>query len=137
MSRTTPSGTSIDLRTHHLQLDGSGSIHAEERSVAVRDATDWRLALYHAETGDDIHANQWEMHPLADEAVCCLSGSIRMYLRSTSPDAPDDVVQMVPGRAVIVPRGRWHRIELDEPSKLLAVTVGRGTELADGRPARL
>jgi hypothetical protein len=30
---------------------------------------------------------------------------------------------LLPGQAVIVPRDRWHRLELDEPSDLLVVTA--------------
>ncbi len=130
MSSTTPGSTTVDLVTHHLQFDAHGSIWADERRAAGGDA-DWRLALFHVETADDVHADHWEVHPLADEAVCCLHGAIRLYLRATQPDAPDELVHMLPGRAVIVPRGRWHRLELDEPTELLAVTVRRGTELED------
>jgi hypothetical protein len=33
------------------------------------------------------------------------------------------------GTAAIVPRGRWHRIELDIPSNIMAVTLPRGSRL--------
>jgi hypothetical protein len=79
----------------------------------------------------DVHADHWEMHPLADEAVRCLHGSIRLYLRFTQPDTPGDLVHLLPGRAGIVPSGRWHRLELDEPTELLAATVRRATELEE------
>jgi quercetin dioxygenase-like cupin family protein len=81
------------------------------------------------ETADDVHADLWEMHPLADEAVCCLTGTLGLHLRATQPDTPDDVIHLLPGRAVIVPRGRWHRIDFEESAVLLAATVRRGTEL--------
>ena len=66
---------------------------------------------------------------LADEAVCCLHGAIRLHLSATQPDTPDDLVQLLPGQAAIVPRDRWHRLEVDEPTDLLAITVRRGTQL--------
>jgi hypothetical protein len=31
------------------------------------------------------------------------------------------------GTAVIVPRGRWHRLELDAPSDLMSITLRHGT----------
>jgi mannose-6-phosphate isomerase-like protein (cupin superfamily) len=67
--------------------------------------------------------------PIADEAVCCLHGAIRLYLRAAQPDTPDDLVQLLPGQAAIVPCDRWHRLEVDEPTDLLAITVRRGTQL--------
>lgn len=129
MGTTNPDATTFDLFTRHLQFDASGTIRADERRLAGNVDADWRLALYHAETADDVHPDHWEMHPLADEAVCCLNGALRLYLRATQPHAPDDFVHVLPGQGVIVPRGRWHRLELDEPTDILAATVRQGTEL--------
>jgi mannose-6-phosphate isomerase-like protein (cupin superfamily) len=126
--------TTVDLFTQHLRFDASGSIRIDERRMAGADDVDWRLAVFRVATREEVHADYWEMHPGADEAVCCLRGAIRVYLRATEPDTPDDLVEMLPGRAVIVPRGRWHRFELDEPTELLAVTVRCGTELEEVRP---
>jgi len=39
-----------------------------------------------------------ESHPIADEAVCCLCGAVRLYLRA-QPAAADGVVQLLPGQA--------------------------------------
>jgi hypothetical protein len=129
MNRKTSNSTTIDLFTQLLQLNANGTVRPEERRMAGYVDADWRLALFHVETADDVHADRWEMHPLADEAVCCLNGVIRLYLRATQPETPDDLINMLPGRAVIVPRGQWHRLEFDEPSDLLAATVRGGTEL--------
>ncbi|WP_281182544.1 hypothetical protein [Nocardia miyunensis] len=41
---------------------------------------------------------------------------------------------MSAGTAVIVPRGRWHRIELDAPSDIMSVTMGRGSRLEQRIP---
>jgi quercetin dioxygenase-like cupin family protein len=71
------------------------------------------------------------MHPDSDEMVGCLSGGIRFYLRAT--DAADgdtqEMTALLPGEAVIVPRGRWHRLELDAPSDLMSITQRSGTRL--------
>ena len=130
--------STVDLFTQHLLFEPSGTVRADERRMAGG-GDEWRLAMFHAETDDEVHADQWEQHPNADEAVCCVSGGIRLHLRGAQPGTPDDVVQLGPGRAVVIPRGRWHRLELREPSDLLVVTLRRGTQLekATGRADRL
>ena len=69
------------------------------------------------------------MHPEADEAVCCLTGGVRLAFRPTSPGGTEDVVRLAAGTAVVVPRGRWHRLELDAPSDLMSITLRHGTRL--------
>jgi mannose-6-phosphate isomerase-like protein (cupin superfamily) len=134
MTSTTTHPTAIALSTALLRFDPDGTIQAEERGTATLDAN-WRLATFHAETDDDVHAEAWERHTAGDEAVSCLRGAIRIHLRADEPDAPDEVVRVLPGQAVVVPRHRWHRIELDEPSDLLVVTIRRGTK-REPRPNR-
>ena len=85
-----------------------------------------QLAAFRVTTDADVHADHWEVHDEAEEVVACLSGGLRLYLRGERPD-DDDEVALTAGSAVVVPRGRWHRIELDEPSDLMAVTVRQGT----------
>ena len=130
----TTSSTIVDLFTQHLRFDSQGTIRADERRMAGNDA-DWRLAVFHVETDADVHADHWERHPGADEAVCCLHGAIRLHVRAALPGPPDEIVQLLPGQAVIVPRDRWHRLELDEPSDLLVVTARRGTQHEPTDPA--
>jgi len=67
----------------------------------------------------------WEMHPDADEFVYLLSGAAVLLLEEPGG------VREVPlfGRAaVVVPRGIWHTAKVSEPSRMLFVTRGRGTE---------
>jgi hypothetical protein len=89
----------------------------------------WCLALFHVESPEDVHSDCWEMHPFAEELVCCLDGGIRLVLRAARPGDSDEVVSLRPVHAVIVPRGHWHRLEFEQPTQLLAVTVRHGTEL--------
>ncbi|GGW16541.1 hypothetical protein GCM10018980_19730 [Streptomyces capoamus] len=100
------------------------------------DSGGWQLATFHVETDVDVHADHWEMHPQADEAVCCLTGGVRLYLRPVRPDDTEDMVTLQPGTAVIVPRGRWHRLELDAPSDLMSITLRHGTRLEERTDAR-
>jgi hypothetical protein len=128
MSDTTPSTTIVDLFTHDLHFESLETIRADERRFADGVA-EWRLAIFHAETDDDVRADHWEKHPLADEAVCCLRGAIRLHLRADQPGRSDDVVRLLACQAAIVPRDRWHRLEIEEPADLLAVTTRHGTQL--------
>jgi quercetin dioxygenase-like cupin family protein len=89
---------------------------------------DWQLAVFHVETDADVHPDYWEMHPAGEEAVCCLRGAFRLYLRAPDSDAAEAPVSVRAGQAVIVPRGTWHRLELDEPSDIMSITLRRGTQ---------
>jgi mannose-6-phosphate isomerase-like protein (cupin superfamily) len=66
----------------------------------------------------------WEMHPEADEFVYLLSGAAVLLLEEPGG------LREVPLRgraAVVVPKGVWHTAKVSEPSRMLFVTMGRGT----------
>ncbi|MGW3039429.1 cupin domain-containing protein [Kitasatospora sp. NPDC001159] len=121
--------TPIDLFASALLFHPDGDVRAAERRMASSDSGAWQIATFHVETDADVHADHWEMHPEADEAVCCLAGGVRLYLRPTEPGKSSEAVPLPAGAAVIVPRGRWHRLELDAPSDLMSITLRRGTRL--------
>lgn len=117
----------IDLYSAAIRLTGERQAqHTERRFDAVRDG--WHIMAFRTETNDDSHADHWEMHPGADEVVSCLTGAIRMYFR-TEGAGDDEEIPLAANAAVIVPKGRWHRIEVDVPSDILAVTVLENTQL--------
>ncbi|MGD6747585.1 cupin [Streptomyces sp. BH106] len=120
--------TSIDLFTSALRFSADGAVQAAERQMAGGDSGAWQIATFHVETDADVHADHWEMHPEAEEAVCCLTGGVRLYFR---PDGvgTEDMVQLQAGTAAVVPRGRWHRLELDAPSDLMSITLRKNTRL--------
>ncbi|MFI9629572.1 cupin domain-containing protein [Streptomyces sp. NPDC052042] len=127
----------IDLFASALLFHPDGDVHAAERQMSGSESDAWQIATFRVKTDADVHADHWEMHPEADEAVCCLAGGARLYFRSTAgSDAPDEMVRLAAGTAVIVPRGRWHRLELDGPSDLMSVTFRRGTRLEKRTDAR-
>lgn len=127
---TTGGAVVVDLSTHDLHLDPDGSTVADERRFEHGPLDRRTCAIFHVDDIDDAHADQWEMHPFGEEAVCCLRGALRLYFRADEPDAADELVaRLVPGQVAVIPRGRWHRFEADEPSDLLAVTPRHGTEL--------
>ncbi|WP_407547818.1 cupin domain-containing protein [Streptomyces sp. Pv4-95] len=119
----------IDLFVSALQLRADGHVRAAERQMTSSDSGTWQIATFHVETDAEVHADHWEMHPEAEEAVCCLSGGVRLYFRPAMPGGTEDVVQLKAGTAVIVPRGRWHRLELNAPSDLMSITLRHGTRL--------
>ncbi|MET8992415.1 cupin [Nonomuraea wenchangensis] len=133
--------TPIDLFASSIHLGQEGRIRAGRRT-ADPDQDGWRLTAFHARTGADVHVGHWEVHPEAEEIVSCLVGKIRLFLRPEGPGQQEEEVRLTAGTAAIVPRGRWHRIELDIPSTIMAVTLPRGSRLERraeaqaGAPAR-
>ena len=67
----------------------------------------------------------WEMHPHADEFVYLLSGDAVLHLEQADGL---HVVSLSGSGAVIVPRGVWHTAKLTQPSRMLHITLGKGTE---------
>ncbi|MFE2925212.1 cupin [Streptomyces goshikiensis] len=119
----------IDLFASALQFRPDGDVRVAERRMTSSDSGAWQIATFHVETDAEVHADHWEMHPEAEEAVCCLTGGVRLYFRPTTPGGAEDMVRLSAGTAVIVPRGRWHRLELDAPSDLMSITLRHGTRL--------
>ena len=67
----------------------------------------------------------WEMHPSGDEFVYLLSGAIDIRLDR------DGMIETIPldgNGAVVVPRGVWHTAKVRQPSRMLHVTRGAGTQ---------
>ncbi|MFD4922429.1 cupin [Streptomyces goshikiensis] len=119
----------IDLFASALQFRPDGDVRVAERRMTSSDSGAWQIATFHVETDAEVHADHWEMHPEAEEAVCCLTGGVRLYFRPTTPGGAEDMVRLSAGTAVIVPRGRWHRLELNAPSDLMSITLRHGTRL--------
>ncbi|WP_227998479.1 cupin domain-containing protein [Nocardia australiensis] len=118
--------TLIDMFATGLHFLPDGEVRPGERRMAT-DLGGWQLATFHVETDADVHSDEWEVHPAAEEAVCCLSGALRLYLRPEHPDDPETMVRLTSGTSVVIPRGRWHRIELDQPSDIMSVGLRRDT----------
>jgi mannose-6-phosphate isomerase-like protein (cupin superfamily) len=117
--------TPIDLFASEIRLCQGGQVHAGQRTFDP-ELDGWRLMAFHGQTDAEVHADHWEVHPDAEEVVSCLTGGMRLYLRPEQPGEEEEI-KLTAGAAVIVPRGRWHRIELDAPSDIMAVTLPRGS----------
>ncbi|MBY8339182.1 cupin [Streptomyces spinosirectus] len=119
----------VDLFASALHIHPGGDVRVAGRRTVGSDAGTWHVGTFHVETDADVHADHWEMHPEADEVVCCLSGGFRLYLHPLAPGDPEDMLRLGAGTAAIVPRGRRHRLELDAPSDLMSITLRDGTRL--------
>ena len=64
-----------------------------------------------------------EMHPDADELLYLVSGRIRVRLELEEGDRD---AELGAGQALVVPRGVWHRIFIQEPGQLVHMTPGPG-----------
>ncbi|GAA3919617.1 hypothetical protein GCM10022244_30880 [Streptomyces gulbargensis] len=120
--------TPIDLSSSFLHIRPDGRVRAE-RPVFDPERDGWQLMTFHVETDADVHGDHWEIHTEADEVVSCLTGGIRLFLRPERPGEQEEAVALTPGTAVIVPRGRWHRIALDAPSDIMSLTLPHGSRL--------
>jgi mannose-6-phosphate isomerase-like protein (cupin superfamily) len=70
-----------------------------------------------------------EMHPDGDELLYLVSGRLDVIVEDGGePDkvGVEQTVELHPGEAFLVPRGRWHRVDVREPSHLVHVTPGPG-----------
>lgn len=74
----------------------------------------------------------WERHPAGDEIVLLLSGRAELVLRTGEGDKP--VLLDESGAYAVVPRGIWHTARVVEPTRMLFITPGEGTEHADNPP---
>ncbi len=66
-----------------------------------------------------------EMHPDGDELLYVVSGRVTVVLEDREPPR---TVNLAAGEALVVPKGVWHSVEIDEPSQLFHVTPGPGGE---------
>ncbi|AKJ13334.1 cupin [Streptomyces incarnatus] len=120
--------TTVDLFSSMLDFRPDGGVLSGARRMTEGDPGSWQVAAFHVETDADVHADHWEVHPAGEEAVCCLAGGVRLYVRPTAEGGAEEMVRLGPGTAVIVPRGRWHRLELDAPSDLMSITRRCGSQ---------
>ena len=67
----------------------------------------------------------WEMHPAGEEFLYLLSGAMDIVMQTEDGER---TVQLRTAQACIVPRATWHKQIVHEPSDLLGITFGKGTE---------
>jgi mannose-6-phosphate isomerase-like protein (cupin superfamily) len=86
------------------------------------DGAEGRLVAMHSfsESWDS-----WEMHPLGDEVVLCISGTI--ILTQEAPDGRITKVALGPGDYAINAPGVWHTADVEGAASVLFITAGMGT----------
>ena len=68
----------------------------------------------------------WEMHPEGEELVVLLRGSVELVVERDGREIRQKLQK--PGEAWLNLRGDWHRALVYEPSDLLFITHGQGTQ---------
>lgn len=69
--------------------------------------------------------DSWEMHPLGDEVVLCLSG--QMTLHQAHADGSTATVTIGAGEYAINPPRCWHTADIEGEAAALFITAGVGT----------
>lgn len=69
--------------------------------------------------------SHWEMHPSGSELVVCVAGRARLVQEL---EGETTTVELGAGQAVVNPPKTWHIAEPLEPTTMLFITAGRGTE---------
>ena len=132
MSSDTPVVGALSLESSCLRLRPDCSVE----SIPV-DANFWprlmsgQLGNFHNEYlvscfSYDKDWSTWEMHPNGDEVVCLLSGAVTLVLEDAGSLRE---LRLDAGNSyVIVPRGTWHTARVGQPSRMLFITPGEGTQ---------
>lgn len=110
-----------------VKPDGSTAVRTADGTLLWDPAVNGLLGGASFQAADSDHAG--ERHLDGDELLYLISGRMRLALMAD--DGAEDHVELASGDAVLVPRERWHRLIVDEPSHYLSFGGGR-TEI---RPA--
>jgi mannose-6-phosphate isomerase-like protein (cupin superfamily) len=113
----------FDLSRSVIALDNSGTASI----LDVPDGPPQRVDGYtiSAPTLTRNAPHRGEMHPDGDEVLYVISGRVQVKLEESGGDR---TVSVESGQSLIVPRGVWHLVVLEEPTHLLHITPGPGGE---------
>jgi mannose-6-phosphate isomerase-like protein (cupin superfamily) len=124
-----PKKTVFELGGTYVQLqDGGAALQVEAgpdfwaRFGARADLAEGRLAWSAAQVRD--WAN-WEKYPAGDALYYLLSGAIDVMLEENGVERS---FSLRPNNACIVPKGIWHRVIVQKPANLLAITRSAGKQ---------
>jgi mannose-6-phosphate isomerase-like protein (cupin superfamily) len=118
-----PDGTAI-------RLPGGGDFWSQLMSGNASDAGIRRLmGSEHGRLLTELTMNadwtNWEMHPAGDELLFMIEGSATFLLDLPAGKTP---VALNAGRLLVIPKGVWHTAKISGPARLLAITMGHGTQ---------
>ena len=121
--------TVFDLGGTYVQLqDAGGAVPVEggtdfwARFAGKPELAEGRLVWCAAQVRDWA---QWEQHPNGDAVYFLLSGAIDMVLEEGESERS---VSLRPNNACLVPRGIWHRVIVQKPANLMAITRSAGKQ---------
>jgi mannose-6-phosphate isomerase-like protein (cupin superfamily) len=119
----------FELGGTYVQLKDNGSAAPVEagpdfwtRFAGQPELAEGRLVWAAAQVRD--WAN-WERNPNGDALYYLLSGAVDMMVEVGESE---HTISLRPNNACIVPRGVWHRLIVQKPANLLAVTKSAGKE---------
>lgn len=70
--------------------------------------------------------DSWEMHPVGDEVVLCVAGSMTLHQETAAGEFR--TVTLGPGEYVVNEPGTWHTADVDGSATGVFVTAGEGTQ---------
>lgn len=106
-------------RAQALPLDENFWRDLTEGTIAVDNG--W-LTMVLPMSGDTPH---WEMHPEGEELLYAQSGIFVVVMETPEGEKRVRLDRKTP--AFVMPRGTWHRFEVEQPGDILFATYGRGT----------
>jgi mannose-6-phosphate isomerase-like protein (cupin superfamily) len=103
--------------------------HVRALAFAERGRTDadWIIGIKAVSDSASVHAGHWERHPRGEEVLALLDGRVCVTLDGDAA-RPAREVPLTAGQMLVVPRGTWHRLRVEEPGRLLFVTPSQGSE---------
>jgi quercetin dioxygenase-like cupin family protein len=105
---------------------GDGVVMVEPRSPIRATISAARMA--------ESPRHRGERHIDGDELVYLVSGSAGLSLQRDYAEENEEV-RLRPGQLVVVSRGVWHRLVVDEPSEMIFLTPGRTeVRVSEGSP---
>lgn len=120
--RTTPVHLGLGSRAKPVEGFAWNPEVLQAYSAAVAaDGGEGRLVTIFDGDGPGDH---WERHPVGDELVICLSGSVTV---TRDMDGAHERVVLGPGEATVNPAGTWHAVDMAGPASILTITAGLGT----------
>ncbi|MDA0218680.1 MAG: hypothetical protein O3B22_03730 [Proteobacteria bacterium] len=107
-------------RAQTLPLDENFWRDLTQGAIAVDNG--W-LTMVLPMSGDMPH---WEMHPEGEELLYAQSGTFIVVMETLEGERRMRLDRKTP--AFVMPRGTWHRFEVEKAGEILFATYGRGTQ---------
>jgi mannose-6-phosphate isomerase-like protein (cupin superfamily) len=86
----------------------------------------WLVASFEfADTDPDAPTSHSEVHPRGDEIHICLEGAMTAILEHAEGL---EKIDFTVGESCLVPAGTWHRLIAREPSRIVSLTYGDGSQ---------